>query len=92
MSAWVTAANAWSVSAQSMVGAATTLATQSRELADQLHGGSLGFSGEGGDGGARALDADLRTLADSVEADTQDLRNRYLATAADMEQYTDVLG
>jgi len=94
MGTWVIAANAWSMAAQSMVGTATALATQSRELADQLQGGALGSPGAGPDpdGGAPSLDAELRTLADSVEADTQDLRDRYLATAAEIEQYTDVLG
>jgi hypothetical protein len=92
MEDWVAAAGAWSVAAQSLVGAATGLATQSRDLADQLQAGKLGSSGNGGNGSGRALDSDLRTLADSVETDTEELRNRYLATATELDQYTNLIG
>ncbi len=80
MRAWVGAANDWSVTAQAVVGSATGLATASRELADLL------APVPGGDG-RPPLVGDLRRLAEMVEADSLELRDRYLATAADIEAF-----
>ena len=81
MRVWVGAANDWSVAAQSVVESSTGLATASRELADVLSA-----TGEAG-AGKVALPADLRRLADTVEADAVELRNRYLATAAGIDEF-----
>ena len=83
MRVWVTAANDWSVAAQSVVGSATGLATASRELADLL-------SSNGGETDGKALlPEELRRLAELVEADSAELRNRYLATASSIEEFSD---
>ncbi|MDX6637155.1 MAG: hypothetical protein QOJ01_666 [Solirubrobacterales bacterium] len=69
MTAWVVSANTWSVASQAIVESATGLATQSRELADRLRGN------DAGDGGG-SLPGDLRVLADAVEADSVEMRDR----------------
>ena len=83
MRIWVGAANDWSVAAQSVVQSSTGLATASRELADVLSA-----NGESGDGES-ALPVELRRLAETVEADSAELRNRYLATAAGIDEFKD---
>jgi hypothetical protein len=82
MTAWVVSANTWSVASQAIVESATGLATQSRELADRLRGN---------DAGGGSLPGDLRVLADAVEADSLEMRDRYLATASDIQQFSDFL-
>jgi hypothetical protein len=82
MQAWVFAASAWGEAAQSLVGAATYLALRSRELSDLLDGGD----------GRGLLAKSLRTLAGAVESETAELRDRYLATAANLDEYRDLLG
>ncbi len=84
MQAWVLAANDWSVAAQAVVETSTALATHSRELADRLSVSTR----ETGDG-VVTLTGDLRMLADGVEADSLELRNRYLATAANIDDFKD---
>ena len=83
MQLWVGAANDWSVAAQGVVESSTGLATASRELADVLSP-----NGDSGDGAA-GLPVELRRLAENVEADTVELRNRYLATAANIDEFKD---
>jgi hypothetical protein len=83
MHVWVGAANDWSVAAQRVVESSTGLATASRELADVL-----APNGGNGDGEA-ALPVELRRLAENVESDTAELRNRYLATAANIDEFKD---
>ena len=80
---WVEAADRWAHGAQELVAAATELATVSRDIAVTLE---QRRDGEGG------TIEDLRALADEVENDTGFLRDRYLDTEADLEQYRDVLG
>jgi hypothetical protein len=83
MRAWVGAANDWSVSAQAVVESSTGLATASRELADVL-------SPKPGDGDGRPpLTGELRRLAEVVESDSLELRDRYLTTAADIEAFSE---
>ncbi len=89
MQEWVVAANGWSGSAQRLVAAATELATVSRGVANRIEGppsGSLSDYGRG-----PPLPEQLRELADDVEAETRELRNRYLATAASIDEYAEVL-
>ncbi len=81
MTAWVRAANSWSLAAQAIVRTSTDLATQSRDLADRLETGQ-----------EASLTAELRVLAEAVEDDSQELRDRYLGTAEALENFHDVLG
>ncbi len=79
---WVEAADRWAHAAQQMVGTATDLATVSRDVAVVFEGSRRGL-----EAGAE----DLRRLAVELEAETSALRGRYLETAANIEQYRDVL-
>lgn len=80
MEEWVKAASDWSGAAQRLVGTASELSTASRSLAAAVDGGSNG------------LGASLNVLADEVEAETAGLRDRYLQTAANLDQYGEILG
>jgi hypothetical protein len=80
--AWVEAADRWAHSAQQLVGAATDLATVSRDIASAIEA-----TGREGEGGAD----DLQRLAVELESDTASLRDRYLATAANIDQYREAL-
>jgi hypothetical protein len=89
MQEWVVAANGWSGSAQRLVAAATELATVSRGVADRIEGPpSVLLSDHGRE---PPLSEQLRELADDVEAETRELRDRYLATAASIDEYAEVL-
>jgi hypothetical protein len=90
---WVIAAKGWSESAQGFVGAATELATISRGVADRIDAGPEGSFADPGRGPPLGppLEDQLRELADSVEDDTRALRDRYLVTAAAIDEYGDVL-
>jgi hypothetical protein len=91
MEVWVVAATAWGEAAQTLVGAATELATASRELSDGLDPGApLAVEGIA-DTDANGLAEGLRLLADRIEGDTRQLRDGYLATAASLDQYRGVL-
>jgi hypothetical protein len=89
MQEWVVAANGWSGSAQHLVAAATELATVSRGVADRIEGAPSGSLSDYGRG--PPLSEQLRELADDVEAETRELRDRYLATAASIDEYAEVL-
>ncbi len=89
---WVVAANGWAKTSQSLVGDATELATVSRDLADRL----VGERGEGVPSAAWGADSPelatkLRTLATDLEDQTAELRDRYLATAANIDEYQSIL-
>jgi len=94
MEAWVVAANAWGEASQTLVGAAAGLATASRDLSDQLdeaHSAPVGAPERvdevSEDDDRVAMAVSLRVLADSVERETRDLREGYLVTASNLEQY-----
>ncbi len=88
---WVIAASAWGKASQSLVGAAGTLALSSRSLADVIEA-----SGSGEDHAGhrlhRALPGDLRLLGEEVESDTKELRDRFLATEANLAEYRQIIG
>ena len=87
MKAWVIAAGAWAEAAQALVGAANDLAIASRDLGDRLDpAAERGRDGTGADDIA-SLAAGLALLADAVERETRQLRDGYLRTAANLEQY-----
>lgn len=90
---WVIAAKGWSESAQRFVGAATELATVSRGVADRIDVGPEGSFADPGRGPPLGppLEDQLRELADSVETETRELRDRYLITAASIDEYAGVL-
>jgi hypothetical protein len=90
MEAWVAAANLWSLALQSVVQTSTALATESRDLADRFDGDRGAAPAEGTDG-QPPLAGELRRLADEVESDTGELRNRYVATAGTLAQFGDIL-
>jgi hypothetical protein len=89
---WVEAASAWSKASQGMVAAANDLATESRDLALLLGDGDGEAATPLSNPGESKLSSQLAALADSVERETADLRERYLTTAANLELYGDLLG
>jgi hypothetical protein len=86
---WVGVANSWSEAAQALVGAASELGIESRELATRFGGRDPDPSSAAA--GAPSFSARLETLAGSVESETSELRDRYLATAATLDQYREFL-
>ena len=86
---WVIAAKGWSESAQGFVGAATELATVSRGVADRVDGALDGAFPSNAQ--EPPLGDQLRELANTVEQETGELRDRYLITAASIEEYTGIL-
>ena len=91
MEGWVVAANAWGMAAQTMVGAAADLTLASRTLADSLQTSDGARDGPR-DPRRKALREGLRVLGDEVEGESQALRDRYLATAANLAEYQEILG
>jgi hypothetical protein len=87
---WVVAANDWSEAAQGFVGAAGALALVSRTLAEELHGDGAALDASI-QAGRHDLARDLRLLAETVEDETEELRDRYLQTAASIEGYQELL-
>jgi hypothetical protein len=90
LEAWAVAAKAWSEAAQSYVAAAGGLALVSRTLADELHGDGAALGAEV-QASRHDLARDLWVLADTVENETEEQRNRYLETAASIEAYQELL-
>ena len=91
---WVALARRWAEASQMMVGAAGDLTMSSRELADLIGGGGNGNGdGDGFVAGDRdALADDLRLLADAIETEGCEQRDRYLVMATTIQQYRDLLG
>ena len=88
--AWMSTARRWCESAQDMVGAATELTNSSRELAALITGeGGAAMSANGEDRGV--LGSDLRRLAQTIEDEGRSLRDRFLATEADLDLYRELL-
>lgn len=90
---WVAAAQSWSEASQELVGDASELSTVSRDLADLFEDYRPGPSPPEAPVivDRAALAGDLRRLADGVEDQTVELRDRYLATAADIEAYHSIM-
>jgi len=91
---WVVAANDWSETSQALVGEASELSTVSRNLAhllDEDRPGTLPPGGAPVSVNRTALAGDLRVLAGAIEDQTAELRDRYLATAADIDAYRSIL-
>ncbi len=88
MRTWVVAANGWSHSAQRFVGAASELATVSRGVADRIDDATAPGPWKRW---VRRCSDQLRELADTVEHETIELRDRYLATAASIDEYARVI-
>lgn len=89
MEAWLRSARTWSEASQAMVGAATELTNVSRSLAGQFEHPSAPFS-NGGDRGAQ-LATQLHLLAETIEDEGRELRDRYLTTEAEIAMYTSLL-
>ena len=87
--AWMSTARRWCESAQEMVGAATELTNSSRELAELITRGDAALSANGEDRGV--LGSDLRRLAQTTEDEGRSLRDRFLATEADLDLYKELL-
>jgi hypothetical protein len=89
MEMWVGSAKRWSEASQSMVTAATELTNASRTLAAQLDGRAVSRDQlrDRAD-----LQAQLRLLAETIEDDGRELRDRFLSTQANLQVYTDILG
>jgi hypothetical protein len=91
MERWVHAARSWAESAQALVGAAAGLALASRSLADSVDGPATAAGPSPGPE-EQSLSDSLRLLGEEVETETAGLRDRYLSTAANIEQYREILG
>jgi len=82
------------------VAGAAQLSTASRDVADLLERdrpnafarGSSDLDRGVADADDIALAGDLRLLASAVEDQTAEFRDRYLATAADLDAYHSILG
>ena len=88
--AWMSTARRWCESAQEMVAAATGLTNSSRELAALITGerdAALSTNGED----REMLGSDLRRLAQTIEDEGRSLRDRFLATEADLDLYRELL-
>jgi alkylhydroperoxidase family enzyme len=90
LEAWLRSAKLWAESSQAMVGAATGLTNASRSLAGQLEGPSASHFSDEGARGAR-LATQLRLLAETIEDEGRELRDRYLTTEAEIALYTNLL-
>jgi hypothetical protein len=91
LEAWVRSARRWSESAQAMVAATTELTNVSRFLATTLAERPPGWLSSPGDDGGEKLATDLRRLAETVEDEGRELRDRFLQTEADLAVYKDLL-
>jgi len=92
MEAWLRAARRWSQTAQAMVAAATELTNSSRSLAGQVaEGPRPSLAANHRDHGDSTLEAQLRLLADTIEDEGRELRDRYLTTQAELELYATLL-
>jgi hypothetical protein len=92
LESWLRSARAWAMSAQAMVRTATDLTNASRDLAvrlDQRPPSPLTASETDHGPG---LAQQLRDLATRVEDDGRELRDRYLATEANLTLYASLLG
>ncbi len=87
---WVVAANKWGEASQSVVGAAADLALASRSLADAIDLAKP--QGQPQRSPGQSLAGDLRVLGNEVEADTSELRDRFLTTEANLAEYRQILG
>ncbi len=86
MQGWVLAAHDWSQASQAFVGTAASLALSSRTLADKLHAND-GKSDPATGVNVDTLQDELRLLADTIEHESAEARDAYLATAARIETY-----
>ncbi len=90
LEAWLFSARRWCESAQTMVSASTELTTSSRDLATTVAGrASSPPSSRDDDPGALA--AGLRLLAETVEDEGRELRDRFLTTESELELYRELL-
>ena len=85
---WLRSAKLWSETSQAMVGAATDLTNASRSLATQFERPPAGS--DKADHGDR-LTAQLRLLAETIEDEGRELRDRYLTTQAELDLYAGLL-
>jgi hypothetical protein len=88
---WLRSAEGWAEASLSLVDAATDLTTRSRDLADLVEADKPVHPHLGKIGGNDGLPAELRELAGAIERDTREHRDRYLTTAAELEQYREIL-
>ncbi len=90
---WVASAHRWAEASQALVAAATSLTVSSGDLADHL--GLDGAPLTAGSGGLvldrGVLAGNLRLLARAVEEEGCEARDRYLALAAAIDQYRELL-
>ena len=92
METWMRAARSWSQTAQAMVAAATELTNASRSLAGRLgEGPPPSRAADDRDHAGSTLEAQLRLLADTIEDEGRELRDRYLTTQAELELYATLL-
>ncbi len=89
---WVRSAHRWAEASQALVTAATSLTVSSGDLADHLGRNGAPLTA----GGGLALDRDalvenLGLLARTVEEEGREQRDRYLALAATIDQYRQLL-
>jgi hypothetical protein len=90
LEAWLLSARRWCESSQQMVSAATELTNSSRALAVTVADrppDTVSASKED----RKALAARLRLLAETIEDDGRELRDRFLTTETELELYRELL-
>ena len=92
MEAWLRSARCWSESAQAMVGAATELTNASRSLAARFaERPRASLAADDREHVDPQLEAQLRLLAETIEDEGRELRDRYLTTEAEIQLYGTLL-
>ncbi len=89
---WVVAANRWAEASQELVAAATEMTRSSNALASLLAANGHGLDSSPGKMDAQELAGALNDAALEAEEATLTFRDGYLATAANLEQYRQILG
>jgi hypothetical protein len=88
---WIVVANRWAEASQELVAAGSSLASFSYALSKRFDGDRLPTAGSA-EMALEELAAGLGVIATDVEEDTRVFRDRFLETAANLEQYHQILG
>ena len=88
---WVVVANRWAEASQELVAAGGALASCSEELSDSLDGARFPAGGSD-ETGLEELAEGFGVIATDVEEETRMFRDRFLETAANLDQYRQFLG
>lgn len=90
LSGWVFAANRWAEASQELVAAGTAFSTTSSELSTRL-GAPRSTTATAAQRDLARLASELGMIGTQVDEETQIFRNRYLETAANLDEYRKIL-